>query len=95
MSFRLKFLLDPGLYEISKTIYEILERTIGVKPYCLLVRFSRNIEKNSITNHMRFCIKVDLFFLKRQYGSTRIVPNSSFSKDARNENKARTFDGNL
>ena len=39
-----------------------------------------------------FFIKVDQIFLKGQYGSTCIVPDSSFSKDASDRNKARAFD---
>ena len=34
-----------------------------------------------------FFIKVDQIFLQGQYRSTRIVPDSSFSKDASNRNK--------
>ena len=39
-------------------------------------------------------IKVDHIFLKGQYGSTRIVPDSSISKCVSNRNKTRAFDGN-
>ena len=41
-----------------------------------------------------FFIKVDQISLKGQYGSTCIVPDSSFSKDVSNRNKTRAFDGN-
>ena len=41
-----------------------------------------------------FFIKVDQIFLKGQYGSTHIVPDSNFSKDAWNRNKTQAFDGN-
>ena len=41
-----------------------------------------------------FFIKVDQMFLKGQHGSTRIVPDSSFPKDASIRNKTRAFDGN-
>ena len=41
-----------------------------------------------------FFIKVGQIFLKGQYGSTRIIPDSNFSKDAWKRNKARAFDGN-
>ena len=41
-----------------------------------------------------FFIKVDQFFLKGQYGSTCIVPDSSFSKDTSKRHKTRAFDGN-
>ena len=34
-----------------------------------------------------FFIKVDQIFLKGQHGSIRIVPDSSFSKDASNRKK--------
>ena len=33
--------------------------------------------------------------LNRQYESNRIVPDSSFSKNAWNRNKIRAFNGNL
>ena len=36
-------------------------------------------------------IKVDQIFLKGQYGSTRIVSDSSFSKDASNRSKTRAL----
>ena len=42
-----------------------------------------------------FFTKVNRIFLKGQYGSIRIVPDSSFAKDAWNRNKRRPFDGNL
>ena len=41
-----------------------------------------------------FFIKVDHIFLKGQYGSTHIVPDSHFSKDAWNRHKTQAFDGN-
>ena len=41
-----------------------------------------------------FFIKVDQIFLKGQYGSTYIVPDSNFSKDAWNRNKIQAVDGN-
>ena len=51
------------------------------------------LEKYSNEPHV-FFIKIDEIFLKGQYGSTCIVPDSSFSKDAPNRNKTRAFDGN-
>ena len=42
-----------------------------------------------------FFIKVNQIFRKGQYGSTRIIPDSSFSKNASNRNKTRVFDGNI
>ena len=41
-----------------------------------------------------FFIKVGQIFLKGQYGSTRIVLNSKFSKDAWNRNKIWAFGRN-
>ena len=43
--------------------------------------FTRNIGKYNNEPSV-FFIKVDLIFLKGQYGSTRTVPDPSFSKDA-------------
>ena len=42
-----------------------------------------------------FFIKVNKIFRKGQYGSTRIIPESSFSKNSSNRNKTRVFDGNI
>ena len=41
-----------------------------------------------------FFIKVGEIFLKGQYESTCIVPDSNFSRDAWNRNKTQAFDGN-
>ena len=42
-----------------------------------------------------FFTKVNQIFLKGQYGSTCIILDSSFTKDAWNRNKRRALDGNL
>ena len=42
-----------------------------------------------------FFIKFDPIFLKGQYGSTCIFPDSDFSKDIWNRNKTQAFDRNL
>ena len=42
-----------------------------------------------------FFIKVNQIFLKGQCGSTRTVPDPSFSKVEWNRNKAQVFDGNF
>ena len=39
-------------------------------------------------------IKADQIFLKGHYGSTHIIPDSNFWKDAWNRNKTQDFDGN-
>ena len=41
-----------------------------------------------------FFIKIGQIFVKGQYGSTHIVRDSNFSKDAWNRNKIRAFDRN-
>ena len=40
-------------------------------------------------------MEISIRSLKGQYRSNRIVPDSSFSKDAWNRNKIRASDGNL
>ena len=90
MSFRLKFLLDPWKDNIwdpwkDNRIQAILP--LGQN----LLEILKKIQQRTIF----FFIKVNLICLKQQYGSARIVLDSSFSKDAWNRNKILAFDGNL
>ena len=86
-------------------LYKIFGSTIWVKSKCTRYSFLMNIlwlsqnvlemlEKYNKEPCVLF-IKVNGIFLKGQYGSTRIVPGSSFARNARNRNKRRPFDGNL
>ena len=47
----------------------------------ILLPLGQNLKKYNNEPYM-FFIKVSQIFLKGQYGSTRIVPDSNFSKDA-------------
>ena len=52
----------------------------------------KKLEKYNNKPYVVF-IKVDQIFLKGQYGSTRNVPDSNFSKNDWNRNKTKAFDG--
>ena len=80
MSFRLKFLLGPW----KDNIWDPWKDSWSQKDSCIASwsEFARNIEKKINNKPYVFFIKVDLIFPKWQYGSTHIVPDSSFSKNA-------------
>ena len=72
------------LGSLKKTIYKILDRTI-LSIFLTVLSLSQNmlelLEKYKKESCV-FFIKVNLIFLKGQYGSTRSFPDSSFVKDA-------------
>ena len=61
--------MEICITSLKKTHIKSLKRKYGKKLYC-----------NNKPNE--FITKVDQSFLKGQYGSTSIVPDSNFSKDA-------------
>ena len=89
--------LSGNLHKILEhKIYKFPERTLWVKPYCPLFRICQQCRKNAAYIKLYiFLTKVDQIFIKEQYGSTRIVPDSKFSKDAWNKNEIWDFDGIL